>query len=90
MAVAVPWCFDCEDLVDVDVVGLEHECAAGHVELPDLRPTFTDFGNCGFPILFEIEHPPPECQRIVLPQVFQVPDLQSGVLKSGDDASDLV
>lgn len=74
MAVAVRWRLDCENLVDVDVAFLKHDRTTRHVELPDLRSTFTDLSDSGVPILFEIENPPPECQRIVFPQVLQVPD----------------
>ena len=84
------WRLDRKHLVDVDVVVLKGDGAAGHVESPHSRSARADVGDCLVPVLFEVPDPMTQRKGIVLSQILHVANLESMVLKRGDDSADLV
>src|SRR5260221_359504 len=78
---------DPENLVQLDLVAVEPQPRPGHIEPPDPGGSLTDLGNGLLPVLVKVGAPGGKGERVVLPQVLRVPDLEAGIVQVGDQVS---
>ena len=76
-----------EHLMQLDMVTVETETGAGHVQPPYPRGALADLLDRGVPVVVEVGAPGGERLRVVLAQVFLVPDLEAGVVHQRDQVA---
>src|SRR5664280_308543 len=80
---------DRERLVDLELTAFKSQRRAPQVQSPHSRAACTSEPDRLGVALLEVAHPGPQGQRIVLAQILDVADLQTGVLDGCDDRADL-
>src|SRR5258708_22351043 len=81
---------DCEHLVDLRTRGFEVQRRRRHVQAPNARPPGSDLRDGSGPHRFEIAHPGPQRECVVLAQALDVPGLEIGALHPRAHAPDFV
>jgi hypothetical protein len=71
---------DAEHLVQLDVVGVEAEPRARHVQPPDAGGALADLLDRLVPVRVQVRAPGGQGLRVVLAQVLLVPDLEARVV----------
>src|ERR1035441_3326785 len=71
---------DAKNLMQLDLVALETEPRAGHVEPPDPRGTVAHLGNRLVPVRVQVGAPPRQGLGVVLAQVLRMPHLEARVV----------
>jgi len=71
--------------MQLDPVALEGQPRGRHVQAPHPGGGHTDLGHALVPVRYQVGVPLLERQRVVLPQVLHVADLEADVLRLGDD-----
>jgi hypothetical protein len=66
--------------MQLDLVALETEPRAGHVEPPDPRGAVAYLGHRLVPVRLEIGAPAGQCSGVMLAQVLRMPYLEAGVV----------